>query len=149
MIVIKKTDGSVSLMTLVNGADATEAVAKWRTIHPDYVSHREMPDAARPTDRTFRDAWEDSTPGLVIDVSMPKAREVHKDHLRKLRAPKLAMLDVAWQMATETGTTDEILVIQRGIAVVKQALRDVTADPRIAAAATPEELKTVIPDALK
>jgi len=31
----------------------------------------------------------------------------------------------------------------------EQALRDVTADPRIEAAQTPEELKSLIPEALK
>jgi hypothetical protein len=53
-------------------------------------------------------------------------------------------LDTAYMRADEVGDQQE----KRRIATQKQALRDVTADPRIDAAATPEELKAVIPDAL-
>lgn len=39
-----------------------------------YVSHRAMPDEAIPTDRTFRDAWSDTTQELVIDIDLARAK---------------------------------------------------------------------------
>ena len=64
-------------MTLVNDADADEAIEKWKLANPEkYVSHRQMPDSAIPTDRTFREAWADTTPELTIDIDMAKAAYV-------------------------------------------------------------------------
>ena len=75
-IVIKTTNG-VSIMTLVNDADEAEAIEKWKLVNPEkYVSHRQMPDSAIPTDRTFRNAWADTTPELTIDIDMAKAAYV-------------------------------------------------------------------------
>ena len=89
-----------------------------------------------PTDRTFRNAW---MPDLSVD--MPKAREMRKDKLRILRAPKLAALDIEYNRADEAGNT----TLKAEIAAKKKALRDVTIDPAIAAAITPEQLKAVMP----
>jgi hypothetical protein len=72
--VIKLASGGVAIMSLVNGADEAEAIEKWKLANPEkYVSHRQMPDSAIPTDRTFRDAWADTTPELTIDIDMAKA----------------------------------------------------------------------------
>ena len=76
-IVIKLASGGVAIMTLVNDADEAEAIEKWKLANPEkYVSHRQMPDSAIPTDRTFREAWTDTTPELVIDIDMAKAAYV-------------------------------------------------------------------------
>ena len=57
--IIKCTDGSVAIMTLVEGADLDTVISKWQQVHPNmYLSHREMPDDVIPTDRTFYEAWE-------------------------------------------------------------------------------------------
>jgi hypothetical protein len=90
-----------------------------------------------PSDRSFRNAWKASTG--TVEVDMPKAREIHRDKLRDIRAPLLAALDVEFQRAYK----DPILLDE--IEVKKQALRDVTSDPAIDAATTPQELKNVIP----
>lgn len=95
-----------------------------------------------PADPTFRNAWTDTG---RIEVDMPKAREIHKDNLRAMRSPKLAALDADYLRADETGDT----VAKTRIAAEKQALRNVTADPAIEAAKTPEELKAVLPPALR
>lgn len=100
-------------------------------------------EAAIPADRTFRNAWKTGVAGVAVD--MPKAREIHKERLRDLRKPKMEALDVAYMRADEAGNAAE----KQRIAALKQALRDVTADPRIEAAATPEELKNVVPQALQ
>lgn len=99
-------------------------------------------EADVPKDRYFREAW--SHTGTKFEVQMDKAREIHRDHLRRLRAPKLTALDVEYMRADEEGQTGT----KTAIAAVKRRLRDVTADPRIDAAKTPEELKAVIPEVL-
>ena len=95
-----------------------------------------------PTDRTFRDAWSHGGDKVVHD--MPKCREIWKDKLREIRAPILAVLDVEYLLADEKSDT----ILKGQIAIKKQALRDVTADPRIERSQTPEELKAVIPNVL-
>lgn len=103
----------------------------------------DLPDDWAPPDgdRAFRNAW--VLTGKDVTVDMPKARELHRDRLRVLRAPKLAELDMQYLRADETKDETE----KARIATEKQALRDVTADPAIEAATTPEELKAVIPNA--
>ena len=81
----------------------------------------------------------------MIKVNMTKAVEIKKDIIRAERAPILAELDVAFMRAVEAGDT----VAQAEIGAKKQALRDATKDPAIAAAKTPEALKAVVPAALK
>jgi hypothetical protein len=71
--VIKRADGGVSIVTLVGDADLDEVLAKWQSAHPgEYVSHREMEDSAIPTDRTYREAWTDTTPEPIIDIDADK-----------------------------------------------------------------------------
>lgn len=73
----------------------------------------------------------------MIFVDMNKARDIHRGALRAAREPILAELDVAYQRADEMGDT----AAKAAIAKEKQRLRDVTNDPRIDSAQTPEELK--------
>jgi len=77
----------------------------------------------------------------VIRVNLDKAREIKKDMIREARKPMLEALDVAYMRAVEAGDTAK----QAQIAAEKQALRDATDDPAIAAASTPEELAAVDP----
>lgn len=102
------------------------------------VSWRRMDVAEVPTDRTFRNAWHDPD-GKRIAVHMGRARELHRAHLRELRAPLLAELDVAYQRADEAGDT----AAKATIAERKRALRDITAHPDIEKAKTPDELNAV------
>lgn len=104
---------------------------------------RIIDDTEYPSDRAFRDAWKLGQAGIEVD--MPKARDIHRERLRQMRAPLLAALDVEYQRADERGDTAE----KQRIAARKQALRDVTADPRIDAAQTPEELKAAVPEVLR
>ena len=88
-----------------------------------------------PDDRHFRDAWEHQSG--EISTNMDKARVIHKGHLRERRAPLLAALDLEYLRADEAGDAAK----KADIAARKQALRDITKHPDIAAASTPEELK--------
>ncbi len=88
-------------------------------------------------DRDFRGAWRMRDGKIGVD--MPAARGIHRDRMRQARAPRLAALDVEYQRADEAGDG----AAKRAIGARKQALRDVTADPRIDAADTPDALRAV------
>lgn len=79
----------------------------------------------------------------MITINMGKARDIHRDLMRQVRAPLLAELDIVYQRSMEVGADISAIVAK------KQALRDVTADPAIEFAQTTEELKAVWPDCLK
>jgi hypothetical protein len=81
----------------------------------------------------------------MIKVNMTKAVEIKKNMIRGERKVKLEALDVEFMRAVEAGDTEK----QAEIAAKKQALRDATDDPAITAAATPDELKAVVPIALQ
>lgn len=101
------------------------------------VDGQTVDGALAPHDRTFRNAWQ--LDGDAITVDMAKAREIHRDRLRQARKPILESLDAEWFRATEVDDVDgKGLIAER-----KQALRDATHDPRIDAAATPEQLSAL------
>ena len=148
-IIYTRPDGGLSVVgPVINTTppeQITEAQAEqraWAKLPKDAINPRFVEESEVPTDRAFRNAWVDTG---TVAVDMPKAREIHKDNLRRQRAPLLVSLDVDYQRADERGDTAE----KARVAAKKQALRDATADPSIAAAKTPEELKAAIPEALK
>lgn len=120
--------------------DPMTEIMKWVDAEK-YISHVEVEHADIPTDREYRNAWDHDGQSFTHD--MTKAREIHKSKLRELRAPLLDSLDVQFMKALETGAPTQTLVAK------KQRLRDVTADPRIAAATTIDELRIVGLDTLK
>jgi hypothetical protein len=138
-IVISRTDGGVSVMTVVAEADIDECIAKWSLQNDgEYLSHREMPDEAIPSDRTFRDAWADVTPAAVIDIDMEKARGIHLGRIREKRNAELARLDIDAIKAQDTGDSAALSSIRAR----KQALRDLpqVLAPSIESASTVEDL---------
>ena len=142
--VIKCIDGSVAVMTLVEGADLLKALRKWGDVNPGkYFSHRNMEDDAIPKDREFREAWADTTPELVIDFDMVKARAIHLGRIRVKRNAKLALLDIEAIKAQDMGLVDKLAQIR----VEKQTLRDLpqTIQADLDAAKTVEELKAIKP----
>lgn len=136
-------EGSVANVTL-HYRDMEGIIAAWSD-KEEVLSWRPITLADIPEDRAFRNAWCDVTSEAVVDIDMAKARSIHRNRLRALRAPKLAALDIDYQRADE----DKDATSKRTIAAKKRALRDVTADPAIEAAQTPGELKAVVPAALK
>lgn len=142
--VIKLASGGVAIMTLVNGADLDTAIGKWQQVHPNmYLSHREMQDDVIPIDRTFRDAWADTTPELVIDVDMAKARNIHLDSIRIKRNAELSKLDVQATKAQDIGDAETLAQIRAR----KQELRDLPATlaPTLASAVSVDALKAIQP----
>ena len=149
-IIYTRPDGGLSVVipainTHPRPETITEAQAEqraWDKLPADAISPRWAADDEIPASRVFRNAWTDAG---RIAVDMQKAREIHKNNLRAARAPKLAALDVDFMRAVESADAGA----WAAIAAKKQALRDVTSDPSIAAATTPEELVAAIPEALK
>lgn len=108
-------------------AECVLPVKSWRFIDVSEI----------PTDRTYRNAWTDVDRKLGHDL--PKAREIHREHLRRKRGPILAQLDVDFMRASERGDAQEMEKVVRQ----KQYFRDITKDQRIDAAASIEDLKKV------
>lgn len=145
LIAINRTDGGVSIMRVVPQPlaapgndtarpDVEAEITKWSAAHRDaytYASHHAIRAVDIPTDRTYRNAWTSNGKRIVHD--MEQCRAIHRERMRRARAPKLAALDIAYQRADET--MDESAKAE--IAAQKQALRDINA------AQTPEELKAV------
>jgi hypothetical protein len=118
----------------------SDELRKWPDHENDIVGLREITLDEIPVDRDFREAWTDSG---KLTIDMDRARAIHKDRLRQLRSPKLAALDVEMTRAYRDRARQDEIEARR------QALRDVTDDPAIAAAKTPDELKAVLPAALR
>jgi hypothetical protein len=91
-------------------------------------------------DRTYRNAL--VMHGDKIAHDMPKARECHRNHLRRIRAHELPELDAQWMRAMGQGKAKEAADVEEK----RQKWRDAPADPRIDAAKTIAELSAVKPD---
>ena len=148
-IIFTRPDGGLSVVTPVintllehkNFTDADAEQRAWGKLPADAINPRWADAAEIPLDRVFRDAWEDNG---GVKVNMQKAREIHRAHLRALRAPLFAALDTEYLRADERGD----ITAKGQISIKKQALRDVTKDPSIEAAVTPDELVAVVPESL-
>jgi hypothetical protein len=138
-VIIYTLNGHLAVVRPTSPAEEERA---WAQLPPQAINPRWAEDTDEiPSDRTFRGAWKDTG---VVSVDMPKAREIHREKLRELRAPKLVALDIEYMRADERADSAE----KSRIALKKQALRDVTEDPRIESASTPDELKAVLPEVL-
>jgi flagellar basal body rod protein FlgB len=74
-----------------------------------------------------------STATIVEDIT--KAKEIHKDNIRRARTEKFKELDVEFQKAQETSADTSAIVSK------KQALRDAPAASGIATATNTTELR--------
>lgn len=141
---------TINTHTLVDGKvvpipeDIAESAAIDRAVFklPDFAkqSFQIVDESVIPKDRTFRNAWKEELGSVGHD--MEKCRELHRQKLRELRAPLLEAADVEFMKALEAGQPTTAIVAK------KQALRDVTRDPRISSASSVDELKAVIPEVL-
>ena len=67
-IAIKRSDGGVSIMTVLIPEKRDEAIEKWKQANPGmYVSHRDIDEKDIPKDRKDRDALADNGAALVVD----------------------------------------------------------------------------------
>lgn len=153
-LMLKRTDGGISeLMPGPKFKNETEDEHTNRVLQQTLVKlpkghilegaelclvcdHTELPDQYFFNAFTFKEG--------SITVDMEKAVEVQKAHLRGLRTPKLLALDIAYTRAQEANN----LSVMAEVTATKQLLRDVTKDPALLQATTPEELKKIIPTVL-
>lgn len=140
-IIYTNAEGGVSILVPVANCGLTLDEIIKKDV-PAGVAYKIVDVSELPTDRTFRNAW---TLKDKLDVDLDKAKEIHKDTLRRLRKPFLEALDVEFTRALEEGDTKK----QADVVARKKALRDITADPALVNAKTPDELKRVFPDALR
>lgn len=141
-IIFEQLDGSLSIVIPAPDSGLTiEAVAAQAV--PAGVPYRIVADDALPTDRTYRNAWEIASDQRTIVHNMDKAKTIHRDIMRSVRAERFKQLDVEYMRADERGPSG--IADKQAIAAERQVLRDVTDHPGIDAATTPEELKQVWP----
>ena len=93
-----------------------------------------------PSDRTFRDAWEQD--GAKIKIDMPKARVIYMDKIRVVRNKELEKTDKIILRDEEQGKDVSALKTER------QSLRDIPQNLDLESASTPEELTAIWPEGL-
>jgi hypothetical protein len=163
-VAVTRVDGGVTVLQIISKEftviDSVKQVLREVDVTPDYIDYQinkygwtgdkqavswRIVDKDYPAvDRTYRDAWKDAPGRNKPDHDMVKARGIHRDILRKQRVSIMEDLDVEYQKADEIADQQK----KRDIAVKKQKLRDVTADPRIDVATNVEELKLLTIEAL-
>lgn len=105
-------------------------------VHHGEVFSMAVVDASEvPPKDEFRAAW--TFDGKAFGHDMAKARELHREKIRRERKPHLEAADIALMRAIETGADT------KAIAAEKQRLRDAPANPAIDAAKTIEDLKRI------
>jgi len=124
IVELEATDEAIEAFLVKSGVSWTA----WRRIDPTDL----------PSDDAFRNAWRDS--GNVVDVDMTIARDIARDHLRKVRAPVFLDLDVQAARALERADAGRLAEV----AADKQRLRDLTGRTEIAGAETAEDLKAAV-----
>jgi len=96
----------------------------------------------KPNNRCFREAWQ--LDGDVIAVDMAKARDIQRDKIRADREVFFEENDIA----KDDALLEDDAVKKAAAIAMRDKLRDLTADPRIEAASTPEELEHLTADYL-
>lgn len=132
-IVYINPDNSINIIVPAQGVDV-ETLIKSQV--PEGCAYRIVNASELPFRDTYRPAWKVDNDFKVIH-DMSKAKEIHKDRIRALRAPKLEALDLKYQRADEEGD----LELKKAIVLKKKKLRDLTTHASIEGAKTIEDLK--------
>lgn len=80
----------------------------------------------------------------MVKINMQKAREIHRENLRRIRNIKLQQLDVEFMRAIESGDNAKV----QEISSKKQLLRDAPAYEAIDSALDIEQLIAAVPPIL-
>jgi len=148
VIAITTKDGSMHAMQYF-AADVSDAAIQ-ATIDKTGTpvqTWRRVQLADLPQDRTFRMAWRDT--GKRIEPDMELAREIHRGRIRAARAVAFAELEAPLNAAIQQQDQTAITAAIAAIEPQRKVLRDAPADPRIANARTPDELKLAWPKGLR
>lgn len=128
-----------SVAQLIRVPEGLSAAALATASVPQGTAYQIHDESSIPDEPLFRAAL-----GIDLSVDMTKARNLWRDELRKARATRWSEFDVAWLRALE----GDDAAAKAALVSKRQALRDITADPAIDAAADINALKTVRPAAL-
>ncbi len=147
-IIINNGDGSIGIVIpspeFVAVEGNTMAVLQAKIV-PEGLASRITNVSNIPSNRDFRNAWTDDTPGVKVDVDMPKARDIHMDKIRVARDKKLIDFGIEQIIAAEQDDTVKLDLIK----IEKQVLRDLPQTFDLTIATTPEELKALWPTELQ
>lgn len=93
-LIWKRPDGGISVTHPAPGQDLG-ALAATLQARGDIPADYELVcvSAALPSDREFRGAWSWETPEPVVDINLPKAKEIAHDRRRAKRAEEFAPHD--------------------------------------------------------
>lgn len=134
-IIFKNNDGSIGvIIPAKNTSLSIEQIAAKDV--PSGLSYKIVDASEVPPRDEYRNSWEVDN-DFKVKHNMTKARELHKEKLRKLREPKLAALDIEYQKADEDGDNAK----KKQISDKKKKLRDVTKHAAIDSAQNIAELK--------
>lgn len=151
-IIHTRPDGSVAVTIPADNAIVSDGQGGTRKLTADEIMAKDVPNdstnvrmatiAEVPSDRLFRDAWDDSNPEPVIGVNVAKAKEIAHNVRRMRRQEQLAPLDAEEGFVT---TTEQR---KATIALEKQAILDANAGVQTAIDAAIDEVATpVVADA--
>lgn len=96
----------------------------------------------KPTSRAFREAWVVNKNKIEVDMTV--ARNIQRNRIRQERTSRFEDLDAKYHKALEQKDSVKLT----DLAFQRQALRDVTDDPRLDSVTTPEELEGLTLDVL-
>lgn len=129
-LIAYQTDNGVAIVVPTGAISLNSVILK---DVPNGVNYKIIEPLDLPEDEYFRDAWIFDD-GVKVDLN--KAKEIHKNIIRKVRSQLLEELDIQFQRALESGKDTSKIVSQ------KNSLRDATNNPSIEKAKTLEELKS-------
>lgn len=139
-LVCKRADGGVSIMHLTH--EGTKERAEADAQAQGFTSWRWMPAEAIPSDREFRDAWQDSSEDVTIDIDLSIARDIQLERLRTKRNDLLSKkYDAQMLQAIESADTTK----QAEVATKKQALRDSTNNLKVLNPTSIADIKAATP----
>jgi len=118
-IIYPDDDGGVNVITpapkwLAAGGSMEKLATK---IVPKGKKYKIVEDSVVPSDRSFREAWENYE---SITTNLTKAKELTKTRLREEREPLFAAQDILFMKAQESGSDTTAIVKE------KNRLRDIT-----------------------
>lgn len=162
LVAVTRTDGGLSLMRILMiargnllpygaawidekagiwGRDPSAAVVEHevsKQFGAEAASWRMVEDDEVPAEREFRNAVRDDGKKLKHDIA--HAKTIVRDRIREKRERELAVLDGQWMRATGQGKKADADKIE----AQRQKWRDAPADPRIDAAQTVDDLKSLL-----
>lgn len=162
LVAVTRADGGVSLMrfmvlarggVLPDGASwVDQGIGAWardptaanieREVRKQWgaeaVSWRIVDNDEVPTDREFRNAVRDDGKKLHHDIA--HAKNIVRDRIRETRSRAMVELDAQWMRANGQGKKADADKIE----AQRQKWRDAPADPRIDAAQTVDDLKSLL-----